>query len=135
MSDNLPEGKKQIALDIDWQSAALSLIFFVFMLLAAYGTARRVVARSAVETQVTWVTIIYFLLSAWGAAITRNRIVKYACGLFCFGIAIRIILRLAHASDTVQVFNAEVLRVIYLVIMIGLCVSIPLWFKRLIKHV
>jgi hypothetical protein len=135
MAERLIERKTHLALDMDWMTAALAAIFFAFCLLGTLATARLVLIGAPVKLRITWETVFLLLAFAWLALQSRDRVAKFGCGLLGVVFGSRLLLAVVHASVQIQVLNAQVMRVVDLVVMVGFCIYLAHWFKQRIKRV
>jgi hypothetical protein len=134
MSEPLAQSKG-LALDMDWRTAAVCLFSFGFCLLATGAGTWRVLTNAPVGLRITWPTTFVFLASAWFAFKIRDRTARFALGLLAISFGSRIIFAVTHVSVQTQILNAEIMRVVDLVVIAGFCVYIAYWFGQRIKRV
>jgi hypothetical protein len=135
MAERLVEPKTHLTLDIDWMTAVLAAIFFVFCLLNTLVTARLVLIGAPVKLRIRWETVLLLLAFAWLAFQSRDRVAKFGCGLLGVVFGSRLLLAVVHASVQIQVLNAQVMRVVHLMVMVSFCIYVAHWFRLRIKRV
>ena len=135
MTERPVEPKTHLALDMDWMTAALAVIFLAFGMLGTLATARLVLIGAPVKLRITWETVFLLLAFAWLAFQSRDRVAKFGCGLLGVVFGSRLLLAVVHASVQIQLLNAQVTRVVDLVVMVGFCIYLAHWFKQRIKRV
>ena len=135
MTDEVTEPKAHLALDTDWMSAVLMAFCFVLCLVISAATTRQVLIGASVKVRVTWDTWFLFLGSAWLAIQVRERITRFGCLLFSIVFGSRLVLTLVHASFQIQILNAEIMRVVELLVDVGICCYVANWFKQRIRRV
>ena len=132
--DEVTEPKTHLALDTDWMTAILAAFSFLLCLLTVVATTRQVLIGSPAKVQVTWDTWFLFLAFGWLALQVRDRITKSGCVLLSIVFGSRLVLALVRVSLQVQVLNAQILRVVELVVMMALCYYLARWFKQRIRR-
>jgi hypothetical protein len=135
MPEPLAQSKGHLALDMGWRTAALCAFFFGFCLLATGAIAWRVLTGAPVGLRTTWQTMFLLLASAWFAFKIQARMARFALGLLAISSGSRIIFAAAKACLQTQILNAEIMRVVDLVVVAGFCVYIAHWFGQQIKRV
>jgi hypothetical protein len=122
-NDEVIQEKTHLALDTDWMTAAFIAFCFVLCLLTIAATTRQVLVGGPVKAGVTWDTVFLFLAFGSLALRVRERIMKFGCVLLSIVFGSRFVLALVHTSLQIQLFNAQIIRVVELVVMIVLCYS------------
>jgi hypothetical protein len=135
MAESVKQPKGHLALDMDWMTGVLGVICFGFCLLGSVAMARRVLTGAPVEVRITWQTVFVLLASVWFAIQVRGRAARFVLGLLVISFGSRIILALVHASAQTQVLNAEIMRVVNLVVVAAFYFYIVSWFKDRIRRV
>jgi hypothetical protein len=135
MPEPLIQPKGHLALDMGWRTAALCAFFFGFCLLATGAGVWRVLTGAPVGLRITWQTVFLLLASAWFAFKIQARTARFALGLLAISSGSRIMFAVAKASVQTQILNAEIMRAVDLVIMVGFCAYIANWFGQQIKRV
>jgi|SRR5579864_1593752 len=135
MTDGATETKTHLALDTDWMTALFTGACFVLCLLVSVATTRQVLTAAPVKTGVTWDTWFLFLGSAWLAIQVKERIMRSGCIFWSIVFGSRLVLVLAHGSFRLQILNAEIMRVVELLVDIGICCSLANWFRQRIRRV
>jgi len=135
MTERPVEPKTHLALDMDWMTAALAVIFLAFGMLGTLATARLVLIGAPVKLRITWETVFLLLAFAWLAFQSRDRVAKFGCGLLGVVFGSRVLLAVVHASVHIQALNAQVMRVVELVALVGFWIYLVHWFKQRIKRV
>jgi len=118
-----------------WRTAAVGAFFFGFCLLATGAGAWRVLTGAPVGLRITWQTVFLLLGSAWFAFKIQARTARFAFGLLAISSGTRILFAGIHASVQTQILNAQIMRVVDSVVMVGFCVYVAYWFKQQIKWV
>lgn len=129
------EPGKHLVVDTDWVTASLATICFLFCLLGAIAVGWRVFTGAAVSLRITWQTGFLLIFSIWLAVRAGKRALRFAMGLLAFSAGSRILLTLVHASKGVQTSNAEMMRVMDLLLMVGVCLYILRWFRDRLKRI
>jgi hypothetical protein len=129
------QAKGHLALDMGWRTAAVGVFFFGFCLIAIGVSAWRVLTGAPVALRVSWQTGFLLLVSVWFVFKIHVRIARFALGLLAISSASRIAFAVAHASMPTQVTNAQIMRVVDLVVLAGFCVYVAYWFGQRIKWV
>jgi hypothetical protein len=135
MSERRAETKTHLALATDWMSAAVAAMCFAVFLVSLVGRARQVLLNSPVRVNVTWEAPLLFVVFIWFAIQSRERIPRFGAGLLAIELGSRIAFAVVHATTQTQVMNAQVMRVVDLAVMIGICIYIASWFKHRIRRV
>ena len=138
MTKSVVEPKGHWALDTDWITAALTGFFFLFCFIALAGMSWKVLTGAPVTIHITRTTWFLLTVCMWltvRAVRAQARITGFAFGLLSVSFASRIILAALHVSIETQAVNAEVMRVVDLLIMAGFCIYVVLDFKRLLKRI
>jgi hypothetical protein len=129
------EPKTYLGLEMDWITAAFVAFCFALCLLTTAVTARRVLLGAPVHLQITWDTWFLLILFGWLAVRSRERVTRFACGLLSIVFGSRVILFIVRASTQLQVLNAQVMRAVELVVMVGFCYYLVHWLRHRIKRV
>jgi hypothetical protein len=129
------ESKKHLALDTDWMTALFAAVCFMFCLMSVVVTTKRVLTGAPVQMQVTWDTVFALLAFTWLAFQTQERVAKFGCGLLSLVFGSRLILKVVHCSDQIQALNGQIMRVVELLVTVGFCFYLGLWFKQRIRRV
>jgi hypothetical protein len=135
MAERPIEPKTHLALDMDWMTALLVVIFSAFGLLWTLATARLVLIGAPVKLRITWEAVSLLLAFVWFAFQSRDRVAKFGCGLLGVVFGSRVLLAVFHASTEIQALNAQVMRVVELVVLVGFWIYLAHWFKQRIKRV
>jgi hypothetical protein len=134
MTEKVTEPKMHLALDTNWMTAVFMAFCFVLCLLTIASTTRHVLIGSPVEVKISWETAFLFVAFGWLALQMRERITKFGCVLLSIVLGSRLILALFHSSLEVQTLNAQIMRVVELVVMIGFCYYLARWFKQRVRR-
>ena len=135
MTDEVTEPKTHLALDTDWMTALFTAACFVLCLLISLATIRQVLIAAPVKVRVTWDTWFLFWGSAWFAIQVKERTTKFGCISLSIVFGSRLVLMLVHASFQIQILNAEIMRVVELLVEIGICCYLANWFKQRTRRV
>lgn len=135
MTDEVAEPKTHLALDTDWMTALFTGACFLLCLLISVATIRQVLISAPVKVRVTWDTWFLFLGSAWFAIQVKERITRVGCILLSIVFGSRLVLMLVHASFQIQGLNAEIMRVVELLVEVGICYYLANWFKQRVRRV
>ena len=135
MAERLTQPKGDLALDMDWRTAAAAIVGFVFCVLGAVVLAWKVATVAPVEVRVTWQSVIVVLSGVWLTIKIRGRTTRFVLGLLLLASGSRLILATLHASSQTQILNGEIMRVVDLAVVAGFCCYIPYWFRQRIKRV
>jgi hypothetical protein len=119
MPSPLTQPKGHLALDMGWRTASVGALFLGFCPIAIGVSAWRVLTGAPVELRVTWHTAFLLSVSVWFAFKIHVRIARFALGLLAISSASQIAFEVAQASVQTQVLNAEIMRVVDLVVMVG----------------
>jgi len=135
----MAETKSHWALDTDWMTATLLVLFFLFCALVSVVTAWGILTGTPVKlsnpARVTWQTVLLLGACVWFGFQVRGRIERFVLVLVGLGPASHILLAIMHASIEMRAKNAEVMRVVSLVLYVGGLFYIANWFKLRIKRV
>jgi hypothetical protein len=138
MSKLAAESKGYWALDTDWLTAVLSGFFFLFCLLALATGFWRVLTGAPVATHITWKILFLLLVSVWltvRAVRHGYRTAQFAFGLLSLSFGSRIILAVLHVSVETQILNADVMRVLDLLVMAGFCIYFVSSNRGLVRRI
>ncbi len=136
MAELQTEPKGRLALDMNWMAAACGVIAFGFCLIATLLMAWRLLTGApVVEVRISWQTVLVALFGVWFMIEVRERTARFLIGLLVLASGSRLMLAALRASAQTQFLNAQIVRVIDLVVMTGLCAYIAYWFKQRIKRV
>ena len=135
MTDEVTEPKTHLALDTDWMTALFTAACFVLCLLFSVATVRQVLIAAPVKVHVTWDTWFLFLGSAWFAIQVKERRARLGCILLSIVFGSRLVLMLVHASFQIQILNAEIMRVVEVLVEVGIYCYLANWFKQRTRRV
>jgi hypothetical protein len=135
MSETIRQPKGRLTLDMGWRTAAAMLLFFWFCLLATVAGLWRIFTAAPISLKISWWTFLLLIAVSCFAVKVQQRAARYAAVLLALSCGSRILLVAIHASPAVQVFNAEITRVIDALIMTGLCIWIVTWFKPRVSRI
>jgi hypothetical protein len=135
MEESTSEPKTQLALDLGWRTATVFAFFFCFCLLAAGIGLWRIFTAAPVSLKISWQTFFALLMASWGAWKFEQRVARFAVGLLVLSFGSKLLLAALHASIDVQVLNAQIMRAVDALILIGLCGWIVVWFKPRVRRV
>jgi hypothetical protein len=135
MTESVTEPKRRLALDMGWRTAAVFALFFCFCLLAAGISLWSIFTAAPVSLKISWQTFFALLMASWGAWKFEQRIARFGIGLLVLSFSSKVLLASFHAPIDMQVFNAEIMRVVNVLLLVGICVWIILWFKPRVKRV
>jgi hypothetical protein len=135
MTEIAAKPKRDLVLDMDWISATLGLVFFLVVSAAVAASAWRLWRGVPAQVQVTWTTVFNLLWSGWLSFAIKVRPARFALGVLSLSFGSRIAFAVVHLALETQTVNAEVMRVVELLIMVGFWLCIPYWFWKQLKHV
>jgi hypothetical protein len=135
MAEPTSEPKTQLALDMGWRTATVFALFFCFCFLAAGISLWGIFTAAPVNLKISWQTFFALLMASWGAWKFEQRVVRFGVGLLVLSSSSKVLLAGFHAPIDAQIFNAEIMRAVNVLLLIGLCVWIVVWFKPRIKRV
>jgi hypothetical protein len=135
MAEQLAEPKGHLALDMGWRTAAVAILGFVFCALGTAVLSWKVATVAPVNVRVTWQTVIVVLFGVWLTVEVQQRTTRFVLGLLLVASGSRLILAALHASIQTQILNGEIMRVVDLAVVAGICCYITYWFGQRIKRV
>jgi phosphatidylserine synthase len=135
MADESIEPKPHLVLNTDWLTAVFMALCLAFCLLAVGATTRRVFIGLPVKVQVKWDTWFLFLGFTWLALQVKERIARFGCILLSIAFGSRLVLVLVHASLQIQTLNAQIMKVVGILVDVGICCYVANWFKQRIRRV
>jgi len=135
MADESIEPKPHLALNTDWITAVFMAFCFVLCLLTIVSTTRHVLIGSPVEVKISWETVFLFIAFGWLALQMQERVTRFGCVLLSIALGSRLVLALVHSSLQIQLLNAQIMRVVELIVMIGFCYYLARWFKEHVRRI
>jgi hypothetical protein len=134
MSEVTDDKKSALVLDTDWVTAVALVLGSMLCGAAAIYSAKRILAGVPATTQVTSQTWLLLAVAGVLFASVRNRTVRFGLSLLALSAISRIALSAAGASMLVQRENAEVMRVVMIVVLAGACVYAIVWLTRKVQR-